>query len=53
MNKGLRKIYDEVGKATGLRINEQTEILMGETNGFHLKVDMKNNNYMMSLICEI
>ena len=47
MNKGLRKIYDEVGQATGLRINEQTEVLMGEANGFHLKVDMTNNNYMV------
>jgi len=47
MNKGLRKIYDEVGQATGLRINEQTEVLMGEVSGFHLKVDMLNNNYMV------
>lgn len=47
MNKGLRKIYDEVGQATGLRINEQTDTLMGEAGGFHLKVDMTNNNYMV------
>ena len=47
MNKSLRKIYEEVGQATGLRINEQTEVLMGEVSGFHLKVDMLNNNYMV------